>query len=83
MHITYEERDKKLYFFQHRKPLKISNLARHYKEKIHSLKFIGVEKVRPNPRVGNLINQLLRREVFWIYEFNTIEPYGQNEMLDL
>ena len=45
--------------------------------------FFGVEKVRPNPRGGNLIKQLLRREAFWIYELNTIEPYGLNETQDL
>ena len=62
-------------------------IARHYKEKNHglatSLKFIGNERVRPNPRGGNLINQLLRREAFWIYELNTIEPYGLYETQDL
>ena len=46
-------------------------IARH-KEKndgpATSLKFIGIERVLPSPRGGNLIKQLLRREAYWINE---------------
>lgn len=41
-----------------------------------TLKCISFERVRPNPRRGNLINQFLGREAFWIHRFNTIEPHG-------
>lgn len=53
------------------------------RRKTTSLKFIGNEEVRPNPRRGHLINQLLRREPFGIYEVNTVEPYRLNETRDL
>lgn len=44
-----------------------------------SLKFIGIERVKPNPRGGDLINQVLRRDAFWSYELNTVQPYGLNK----
>ena len=58
-------------------------IARH-KEKndgpATSLKFIGIERVLPSPRGGNLIKQLLRREAYWIHELNTVEPNGLNKL---
>lgn len=43
-------------------------VARQHKKKdrgsASSLRFVGIKRVKPNPRGGNLINQLLRREAF-------------------
>lgn len=43
-------------------------VARQHRKKEHgfasSLRFVGIKRVKPNPRGGNLINQLLRREAF-------------------
>ena len=91
MYVGLTKRHLKLRVAEHKAAVRNGNMdyaiARHYKEKNHglatSLKFISIERVRPNPRGGNLINQLLRREAFWIYELNTIEPYGLNETQDL
>uniref|UniRef100_A0A667YBI4 Uncharacterized protein n=1 Tax=Myripristis murdjan TaxID=586833 RepID=A0A667YBI4_9TELE len=62
-------------------------IARHYKEKNHgsaaSLRFIGIERLLPIPRGGNIIKQLLRREAFWINELFTVEPFGMNDSHDL
>ena len=58
-------------------------IAMHYNGSATSFKCIGIERVRLNPREGNLINQLLKRELFWIYELNTIELCGLNETQDL
>lgn len=45
-------------------------VARQYKEKNHwsasSLRFVGIKRVKANPRGGNLKNQLLRREAFFL-----------------
>ncbi len=48
-----------------------------------SLRFTGIERVLPNPRGGNMVKQLLRREAFWINELSTIEPFGMNDSQDL
>ncbi len=61
--------------------------VRHYNESNHgsaaSLKVTGTERVTPNLTSGNIINQLLKREAYWIYTVNSSEPHGQNESLDL
>lgn len=81
----------KLEIVEHKAAIRNSNMdyaiVGHYKEKNHrsatSLKFIGIERVRHHPRGDHLINQLFRREVFWIFRLNTIEPYGFKEAQDL
>lgn len=78
----------KLRVAEHKATIRNGNMdyaiARHYKENGSgtSLKFTGIERLCPNPRGGNMINQLLRREAFWIHELNTIEPHGLNVTLD-
>ena len=59
-------------------------IARHYKEKNHgpatSLKCIGIKRVLPSPRGGNLIEQPRRREAYWINELHKLEPNGLKEL---
>ena len=91
VYVGQTKRHLKLRIAEHKAAIRNGNMdyaiARHYKEKKHgsatTLKFFGIEKVQPNPRGGNLINQLLRREAFWIHELNTLEPHGLNETHDL
>ncbi len=61
-------------------------IARHYVQANHgsaaSLKFWGIEKNLYDVVVV-MVDKLLKREAFWVYTFNTVEPYGQNEGLSL
>ncbi|KAL2080587.1 hypothetical protein ACEWY4_024380 [Coilia grayii] len=91
LYIGQTKRNLKLRFAEHKGAIRNGNMdyaiARHYKVMNHgsatSLKFIGLERVQPNPRGGNLIKQLLQREAYWINELNTVEPHGLNELQDL
>ncbi|XP_045889185.1 uncharacterized protein LOC123959274 [Micropterus dolomieu] len=91
MYVGQTKRNLKVRVAEHKAAIRNENMdyaiSRHYREKKHgsatTLKFIGIEILRPNPRGGNLINQLLRGEAFWIHELNTIEPHGLNETLHL
>ena len=91
MYVGQTKQNLKLRITEHKAAIRHNNMdyaiARHYKEQNHgaatSLKFIGIEKIEPNPRGGNLINQLLRREAYWIFELKTIEPFGLNETQEL
>ena len=73
---------------EHKGAIKNGNMdyaiARHYKEKNHgpatSLKFIGIKRVLPSPRGGNLIEQPRRREAYWINELHKLEPNGLKEL---
>ena len=62
-------------------------IARHYAKAQHgsaaTLKFWGIEKVSPLPRGGDMVNKLLKREAYWIFSLNTVEPNGLNEELSL
>ena len=72
MYVGQTQPHLKLGVAEHKAAIRNGNMdyaiARQYKEKNHgsatSLKFVGIERVRPNPRGGNLINQFLRREAF-------------------
>ncbi len=61
-------------------------MARHYDQVKHgsvaSLKFWGIEKTPPLSRGGDIINKL-RREAYWIFTLNIIEPFGLNGEMNL
>ncbi len=62
------------------------SIARHYRDRNHgfaaSLKFVGIERVLPNPRGENLVQKLLQTEAYWIFALNSIEPHGLSEIVD-
>ncbi len=62
-------------------------MAQHCAQASHgsaaTLKFWGIDKATPASRGGDLINTLLRKDVLWIYNLNTVEPPGINEELNL
>ncbi len=62
-------------------------IARHYVSANHgscaSLRFGAIERISPSQRGGDMIKKLLRREAYWIYTLNTVEPHGLNEELNL
>lgn len=62
-----------------------SPVARHFLERAHpisQLRFLGIELVPKPNRGGNFTEKLLRRELFWIYQLNTLSPRGLNEDRD-
>ncbi len=91
MYVGQMKRNLKLRIAENKAAIRNNNLdyaiARHHKDKNHgsaaSLRFTGTERVLPNPRGGNMVKQLLRREAFWINELSTIEPFGTNDSQDL
>ncbi len=91
IYVGQTKRNLKLRIAEHKAAVRNENMdyaiVRHYKERNHgpaaSLKFTGIERVTPNPRGGNIINQLLKREAYWIYTLNSLELHGLNEALDL
>lgn len=91
LYVGQTKRNLKMRIAEHKGAIRNGNMdyaiARHYKAMNHgsasTLRFIGLERVQPSPRGGNLIKQLLQREAFWINELNTVEPHGLNELQDL
>lgn len=91
IYIGQTKRNLKLRIAEHKAAIRNGNMdyaiARHCREKNHgsvvSLKFLGIERISPSPRGGNIVKQLLQREAYWIYTLNTMEPRGLNENLDL
>ena len=61
-----------------------SSVARHFNEAGHdvcTLRFQGIELVRPPKRGGNRDQLLLQREAYWIHALQTEVPKGLNEEL--
>ncbi|XP_063077568.1 uncharacterized protein LOC134467623 [Engraulis encrasicolus] len=91
MYIGQTKRNLKLRIAEHKASIRNGNMeyaiARHYKDRNHgsatTLRFVGIERVMPNPRGGDLIKQLLKREAHWIHKLNTVEPHGLNEKQEL
>ena len=91
VYIGQTKRNLKIRIAEHKAAIRNGNMdyaiARHYKDKGHgsaaTLKFIGLEKIELPPRGGDMKKLLLKQESFWIFELNTVEPYGLNENLDL
>lgn len=91
IYIGQTKRNLKLRIAEHKAAIRNNNMeyaiARHYKERNHgsasTLKFLGIERVMPSPRGGDIIKQLLKREAYWIHKLNTVEPHGLNEKQDL
>ena len=57
-------------------------MARHFnniKHDICTLRFQGIETVRPLKRGGDRDRVLLQREAYWIHALNTVFPKGLNE----
>ena len=71
---------------EHKTAIRTANIeyamAKHYLEAEHgsasSLRFVGLEQVTTT-RGGNLPKLLSQREMFWIYELNTMQPQGLND----
>ena len=90
-YIGQTKRPLKIRIGEHKTAIRTGNLeyamARHYKQANHgspaSLRFWGIEKVSSSARGGDIIKKLLRREAYWIYTLNTLEPSGLNEELSL
>lgn len=91
VYIGQTKRNLKLRIAEHKASIRNNNMeyaiARHYRDRNHgsasTLRFVGIERVMPNPRGGDIIKQLLKREAYWIHTLNTVEPYGLNEKQDL
>lgn len=87
IYIGQTKRNLKLRIAKHKAAIRNGNMdytiARHYRDRNHgsgaSFKFIGIERILPNPRGGNLVQKLLKREAYWIYTLNSMEPHGLNE----
>ena len=61
-----------------------SPVARHFnniKHDICTLRFQGIEVVKPLKRGGDRDRVLLQREAYWIHALNTVFPKGLNEEL--
>ncbi len=61
-----------------------SSVARHFNSAGHdvcSLRFQGIEEVKPLKRGGDREKALLQREAFWIHTLQTEYPKGMNEEL--
>ena len=50
-----------------------------FKHDISSFRFQGVERVTPPERGGNIDEILNRREVYLIFNFQTLSPKGLND----
>lgn len=91
IYIGQTKRNLKLRIAEHKAAIRNGNIdyaiARHYRDRNHgsaaSLRFIGIERVLPNPRGGNLVQKLLKWEAYWIYTLNSMEPHGLNELSGL
>ena len=91
VYVGQTKRQLKARISEHKTAIRTKNMdyamARHYVEAGHgsvaSLKFWGIEKIAPKSRGGDIINNLLRREAYWIYTLNTVEPLGLNECNNL
>ena len=59
------------------------NIFSHLKHDICTLRFQGIEMVKPLKRGGDRDRVLLQREAYWIHELNTVFPKGLNEELSL
>lgn len=63
-----------------------SPVARHFNECGHdvcTLRFQGIELVKPLKRGGDRERLLLQREAYWIFTLQTVQPNGLNEELTL
>ncbi len=91
IYVGQTKRNFKLRIAEHKAAIRNGNMdyaiARHYKERAHgsaaSLKFVGLEKISPSPRGGDIVKRLRQRESFWIFTLNSMEPHGLNQSLDL
>lgn len=62
-----------------------SSVSQHFqlaKHAISDLKFLGIERVLPKRRGGDVDKKLLQRESFWIFELNSLFPKGMNEEIN-
>lgn len=65
---------------------KKSPVALHFSQSQHNvstLKYIGIEQIQLPRRGGDIDTLLLRREAYWIYTLDTLNPKGLNEDFDL
>lgn len=65
---------------------KKSPVAEHFTQFGHSvasLRYIGIERIQPPSRGGDVNSILLKREALWIYTLDTLSPKGLNEDFDL
>ncbi|KAL2092169.1 hypothetical protein ACEWY4_011967 [Coilia grayii] len=63
-----------------------SPVAIHFTKAAHNvstLRYTGIEQVKPPSRGGDINALLLRREAYWIYTLGTLSPRGMNEEFDL
>lgn len=61
-------------------------VAIHFTEARHNvsaLRYQGIEHVTLSNRGGDINSALLKREAFWIYTLDTLNPRGLNEEFDL
>lgn len=85
-YIGQTKRCLKIRISEHKTAIRTGNtdyaMAKHYLEAQHgsasSLRFVGVEQVTTT-RGGNVPKVLSQREMFWIYELNTMQPQGLND----
>lgn len=54
-----------------------------YQHNVSSLRYTGIELVKPLCRGGDINTVLLKQETFWIYELDTLSPRGINEDFDI
>ncbi|OCT72008.1 hypothetical protein XELAEV_18034989mg [Xenopus laevis] len=61
----------------------LSTVAKHFREnhnaESNTLSFWAIEQIHLGIRGGDLEQQLLQRESYWIFNLNTVFPYGINE----
>lgn len=65
---------------------KKSPVAIHFTQAQHNvsaLRYLGIEQVKLTSRGGDINSLLLKREAYWIYTLETLNPKGLNEDFDL
>ena len=86
-YVGQTKRQLKIRISEHKTAIRTGNLdyamAKHYAEAQHggpsSLRFIGIERILPPPRGGDILKKLAQHEMYWIDFLNSMNPNGLND----